>query len=230
MATQRDAITHQACSAIQVAAATRIIDTIAVADIEAALAAVLPDRVLDEPRKGLRERWIELPGIDPLGDGLNNVSAAAGPVAGRTIQVVGIEPGENAGPVQKVVHQRVDGDHAAADLGPEAHLSGSTEQQGGQGHKTMDAGSLDIGFRHIKMARPVLLLSTLRPHHVLGISTFRNLSRQCTPRFLVFREGKNTRHTQNQDCPPGQYPEVAVLLWLLALVPVHTLLVLSPAR
>jgi hypothetical protein len=44
--------------------------------------------VLDEPRKGLRKRWIELPGIDPLGDGLNNVSTAAGPVASRAIQVV----------------------------------------------------------------------------------------------------------------------------------------------
>ena len=51
-------------------AAMGIIDAIAVANIEAALAAVLPDRVLDEPGKGLRKRWIELPGIDPLGYGL----------------------------------------------------------------------------------------------------------------------------------------------------------------
>jgi hypothetical protein len=39
--------------------------------------------VLDEPRKGLRKRRIELPSIDPLGDGLNDVGAAAGLVAGK---------------------------------------------------------------------------------------------------------------------------------------------------
>jgi hypothetical protein len=38
-----------------------IIDAIAVEDIEAALAAVSPDRVLHEPGKSLRKRWIELP-------------------------------------------------------------------------------------------------------------------------------------------------------------------------
>jgi hypothetical protein len=46
-----------------------IIDAIAVTNIEAALAAVRPDRVLDEPGKGLRKRWIELSGIDPPGHG-----------------------------------------------------------------------------------------------------------------------------------------------------------------
>ena len=66
---QRDAITHQAYSAIHVVAALDIIDPIAVADIEPTLAAVLPDRVLNEPGKGPRKRRIELPGIDPLGDG-----------------------------------------------------------------------------------------------------------------------------------------------------------------
>ena len=70
---QHDPITHQAYSTIQVAAATRIINAIAVAHIEAALAAILPNRVLDEPGKGLRKRWVELPGIDPVGDGLNNM-------------------------------------------------------------------------------------------------------------------------------------------------------------
>ena len=52
----------------------------------------------------------------------------------RSIQVVRVEPGQDAGPVQKVVHQRVDGDHGAADLGPEDHLFGSTEQEARQGH------------------------------------------------------------------------------------------------
>jgi hypothetical protein len=64
---KRDAITHQAYSTIHVAAAVSVIDLVAVANIKAALSAVLPDRALDEPGEGLRKRWIELPGIDPLG-------------------------------------------------------------------------------------------------------------------------------------------------------------------
>jgi len=68
---QRHPITHQPCLAIQIGASPCVIDPVAVADIEAALAAVPPDRVLHEPRKSLRKRWIELSGVDPPGDGLN---------------------------------------------------------------------------------------------------------------------------------------------------------------
>jgi hypothetical protein len=45
---QHHAITHEPDPAIHVAATFGIIDAIAVTDIEAALAAILPDRVLDE--------------------------------------------------------------------------------------------------------------------------------------------------------------------------------------
>jgi hypothetical protein len=154
---QRNSVTHQAYSTIHVVAASDIIDAIAIADIETTLAAILPDRVLDKARKGLRKRWIELPGVDPLGDGCNDVGAAAQPVAGRTIRVVRVEPSENAGPVQKVMNQRVDGDHAAADLDPESHFLGSAEQEGGQGHgedlvrDTVDlTHRLDQGRRHCR--------------------------------------------------------------------------------
>ena len=51
--------------AVDVVARLPIIDPIAVADIEARLGAVPPDRVLDEPREWLRKARIELPGIDP---------------------------------------------------------------------------------------------------------------------------------------------------------------------
>ena len=71
--------------AIDVVARLPIIDPIAVADVEARLGAVPPDRVLDEPRKRLRKPGIELPGIDPPRHGIYNVGAAAGLVAGRTI-------------------------------------------------------------------------------------------------------------------------------------------------
>jgi len=35
----------------------------------------------------------------------------------------GPEPGQDAGPVQEIVHQGVDGDHAAADLAPAAPMT-----------------------------------------------------------------------------------------------------------
>ena len=66
---QRHTTTHSPHSTILITAATRIVDAIAVTDIETALAAIPPDRVLDEPGEGLRKGRIELPGIDPLRDG-----------------------------------------------------------------------------------------------------------------------------------------------------------------
>ena len=91
--------------AVDVRARLPIIDSIAVADVEARLGAVPPNRVLNEPRKRLRETGIELPGIDPLRHGLYNVGAAASLVAGCTIRMVGVEPCQDAGTDQKVVHQ-----------------------------------------------------------------------------------------------------------------------------
>jgi hypothetical protein len=55
---QRDAVTHEPHSTIQVSTAVGIIDPIAVADIEATPAEILPDRVLDEPGKGLWKAWM----------------------------------------------------------------------------------------------------------------------------------------------------------------------------
>ena len=51
---QRNSVTHQPDSTIQVVAALDIINPVAVANIEAVLGAVLPDRVLDKPGKDLR--------------------------------------------------------------------------------------------------------------------------------------------------------------------------------
>jgi hypothetical protein len=54
-----------------------IIDPVAVADVEALLAAIPPDRELDEPGKDLREGSIELPSVDLCGNQPNDVGAAA---------------------------------------------------------------------------------------------------------------------------------------------------------
>ena len=63
---------------VDVHARLSIIDPIAVADVEARLGAVPPNRMLKEPRKRLRKPRIELPGIDPLRHAIYNVGAAPG--------------------------------------------------------------------------------------------------------------------------------------------------------
>ena len=57
-----------------------------------------------------------------------------GLVAGRAIRMVGIEPCQDAGTNQKVVHQGVDGDHAGADLVPDAQAFRGGQQDARQGH------------------------------------------------------------------------------------------------
>jgi hypothetical protein len=45
-----------------------VIDPVAVADVEALLAAIPPDRELHEPGENLRESAVELPSVDFAGD------------------------------------------------------------------------------------------------------------------------------------------------------------------
>jgi hypothetical protein len=54
-ATQLNSVAHQTYSAFSILTPFVVINPVAVADIEAALATVAPDRVLDEPGKGLRK-------------------------------------------------------------------------------------------------------------------------------------------------------------------------------
>jgi hypothetical protein len=124
---RRNTITNTIDLTVDVVARLAIINAIAVADIEAELAAVSPDRVLNEPGEGLGERWVELPGIDLVGNGLNDLSTAALLITGRPIGMDGIEALQDPGPVQKVVHQRIDGDHAGADLVPERPVFGGAQ-------------------------------------------------------------------------------------------------------
>ncbi len=58
-------------------AAMPVIEPVAVADIEACLAAIAPDGELHETGKDLRKGAVELPSIDPAGDEMNDVGTAA---------------------------------------------------------------------------------------------------------------------------------------------------------
>src|SRR6266566_5554622 len=119
---KRDAIANRTHLTVDVVATALIPDAVAVAHVEAVLGAVPPDRVLHEPGEDLREPRVELPGVDSLGDRLDDVCAPIWLIAGRTVNMVGVEPAQNARANEKVVHQRVDCDHAGADLGPQVHV------------------------------------------------------------------------------------------------------------
>jgi hypothetical protein len=69
---QSYSVTPQPRATIQVNASPCVIDPAAV--VEAALAAVAPDRVLG---KDLRKRRVELPSIHPFGNGCNDLSYLA---------------------------------------------------------------------------------------------------------------------------------------------------------
>jgi len=119
---------------VDILARLAVIDAIAIANIETAPGAIPPDRVLHEPGKHRGEGGIEGAGIDPFSHNFNDLSAAAAPVAGRAIGMVGAEPVQDAGAVQKVVNEGVDRDHAGANLAPQPQLFRRSEQDGGQGH------------------------------------------------------------------------------------------------
>jgi hypothetical protein len=93
-----------------------VIEPVAVADVEALLAAIPPDRELHEPGKYLRKGAIELPGVDPAGNQPDNVGAAAWPVAAGPVGMGGLEPAQDPGPVQEIVDQGIDRDQVHADF------------------------------------------------------------------------------------------------------------------
>jgi hypothetical protein len=111
-----------------------VIDPVAVADVEALLAAIPPDREFHEPGEDLREGTVELPGVDLAGNQPDNVGAAAWPVTAGTVRMGGLEPGQDPGPVQEIVDQGIDRDQVHADFQPpRANISG-TNQNARQGH------------------------------------------------------------------------------------------------
>ena len=76
--------------------------------------------MLNKPGKRPGKAAVELPGVDPLGNRFDDFGTATRPVAPDAVGVVCPEPAQNPGAVQKVVHQRIDRDHAAADCEPAA--------------------------------------------------------------------------------------------------------------
>ena len=115
---QRYAITAPKQLAVPIVATIGVIDPIAIANVEAVLGAIPPDRALHEPWKGLGEGTIELACVDLGREEAQNVSAPAGPIASVAVRMAGTEPTQDPGTVQEIMDQCVDGYERRADFEP----------------------------------------------------------------------------------------------------------------
>ena len=125
-----------------------VIDPVAVADVEALLAAIPPDRELDEPGENLRETTVELPRVDLAGDQPDNVGAAAWPVTAGTVRMGSLEPGQDPGPVQKIVDQGIDRDQLHANFEPARANVSSADQNARHRHcQDLVRNAVDVAHR-----------------------------------------------------------------------------------
>ena len=126
---QFDAITAAIQLTVQIFATNPVIDSIAVADIEAALAAVPPNRELHEPGKGLGKPRIERLRVNLVRNALDQVGAAMRSVASRPVGMVSIEPVQDASAMQEIMHERVDHHEGRTHFEPHAPPPTSADQQ-----------------------------------------------------------------------------------------------------
>ena len=122
-----------------------VIEPVAVADVEALLAAIPPDRELDEPGEDLPGKSVELPSVDLAGDQPDNVGAAAWPVTAGPVRVGSLEPGQDPGPVQEIVDQGIDRDQVHADFQPpRANVSGADQNAGHRHGQDLVRNAVDV--------------------------------------------------------------------------------------
>jgi hypothetical protein len=101
---------------VLVLAPVPVIEAVAVANVEALLAAIPPNGELHEPGQEGKERWIERTCVDLAGNAGNDIGTATWPVAADAIRVGGLEPSQDPGPVQEIVDQGIDRDQLHADF------------------------------------------------------------------------------------------------------------------
>jgi hypothetical protein len=125
---QRFTATFTEDLAIAVFTRLAVIDAIAVANVKVVSGAKAPNRVLHEPRKHPRKPRVKGASVDLGGDRPNDLGAAAVDIAADAIGVGGTTVVKDTGPMQKVMDQGVDGDHAFAGLEPVRAVIRSTNQ------------------------------------------------------------------------------------------------------
>ena len=112
-----------------------VVNSVAVAQIQAIGSAKTPDRVLHEPRKCRREFWVKRARVNAVCDGSYDLGAAAAGITGRAIGVRDTAVFQNAGAMQEIVDQRVYCDHGFTGLEPYRPLAACPDQQAGQRHR-----------------------------------------------------------------------------------------------
>ena len=115
---QSHAITAPKQLAMPVVATGVIVDPIAIANVEAVLGAIPPDRALHEPWKRRRKDGIELAGVNVGCKQMENPSAPSRPVAPISVRVVGGKPVQDSGSMQEIVYEGVDSHERRADFDP----------------------------------------------------------------------------------------------------------------
>src|SRR5690606_26600960 len=83
------------------------------------LRAISPDCVLYEPRKEPRIFRIDISGVDLLCNPRYEFGASVWLIARWPVGVIGTELLQDSGPVQKVMHQRIDCNHADTSFQPQ---------------------------------------------------------------------------------------------------------------
>ena len=120
--------------AVVVLARFAVIDAVAIADVRAVGRAKAPNRVLYKPRKHLWKSPIKGAGVDLGGHGANDLGTAAVPIAASAIAMGSATILKDAGAMQKVMDQRIDGNHAFAGFKPMRPTLWGPKQQPGEGH------------------------------------------------------------------------------------------------
>ncbi|WP_210331330.1 hypothetical protein [Methylocystis sp. H62] len=167
-ALQRHPVTILICRALAALAPASVVDPVAVANVPTPSRTESPQSVLDETRK---DRWIcriELSSIDPLGKARDNRRASVWRITSGAIGVLRPKPTEHPRPVQKIMNERVDGDHVCAGRHPSLALRIAREQQVRQHHVPelwADAGDMTERF---KQRRLHPLFSSRNSHARIG--------------------------------------------------------------
>ena len=113
---------------MRVVATSVIIDAIAIADVEAVLGAIPPDRALHKPRKRHREGRVELASIDMGREDTEDFCAPSWLVASGAVRMVSAQPLQDPGSVQEIMDQGVHGYQVRADFEPQRpSLSGAQQ-------------------------------------------------------------------------------------------------------
>lgn len=112
-----------------------VVNSVAIAQIEPFRGAISPDGMLDKPREYFWKVRIEGTGISPVCGTSDDLGTAAPGVAGRAIPMGNAAALQNAGAVQEIVDQRVNGDHVLSGLEPDEMLPAHPYQKAGQRHR-----------------------------------------------------------------------------------------------